>query len=255
MMDDLDASREERAFKMWINSLGLEQHVNDLATEMRDGILLLHIMDQIKPQTVDWTKVQLKPKNVHHKVANCNYAVTLGKDKAKFGLSLVGIGGKDITDGNMKLILALTWQLMRYHVIKFLSNLSNDNKGGGNMLSEADVVAWANRSVEPAGIAPISSLKDGSMSSGVFLLHLIRAIEPRAVDPAVITEGKTPEDKVLNAKYAISCARKVGCMVFLLHEDIVECKPKMLLTFVATLMASSVNKAAKRASAEEATPA
>ena len=32
------------------------------------------------------------------------------------------LGGS--ADGNMKLLLALTWQLMRYHVIRFLTNLS-----------------------------------------------------------------------------------------------------------------------------------
>ena len=174
MMDDAEASREERAFRMWINSLGLDQHVNDLATEMRDGLLLLHIMDQVKPGVVDWTKVNLKPKNVYNKIANCNYAITLGSDKKKFGFSLVGIQGKDISDGNLKLILALTWQLMRYHVIQFLSNLSGMSKGGGNLLSETDVVNWANGMVADAQVAPIQTLKDGSIGSGVFLLELIK---------------------------------------------------------------------------------
>ena len=40
----------------------------------------------------------------------------------------------------------------------------------------------------------------------------------------------------LNAKYAISVARKMGALVFLLWEDIVEVKQKLLLTFVGTLM-------------------
>ena len=88
----------------------------------------------------------------------------------------------------------------------------------------------------------IVSLKIGSIGSGEYLLQLIKAIEPRAVDPAQISAGSSKEDRVLNAKYAISCARKVGCMVFLLHEDIVECKPKMLLVFVATLMSFDANK-------------
>ena len=68
------------------------------------------------------------------------------------------------------------------------------------------------------------------------------AIEPRCVDAALITGGATPEDRVLNAKYAISCARRLGCMVFLLHEDIVEVKPKMLLVFVATLMSYTASQ-------------
>jgi plastin-1 len=39
----------------------------------------------------------------------------------------------------------------------------------------------------------------------------------------------------LNAKYVISCARKVGATVFLTPEDIVEVKSKMIVTFVASL--------------------
>ena len=48
--------------------------------------------------------------------------------------------------------------------------------------------------------------------------------------------GKSAEERKLNARLAVSCARKAGCMVFLLWEDIVECKPKMLLVLFATLM-------------------
>eukprot|EP00966_Prymnesium_polylepis_P049910 1155125-Prymnesium_polylepis.1 len=195
-------------------------------------------MDLVKPGVVEWSKVYLGPRNAFQKVANCNYAVTLGTDSFRF--SLVGIAGKDLQDAILKLILALTWQLMRHHVITLLSNLSGAE---GRMLSEADVVAWANSMVagKPA-VAPIASLKDGSIGSGEFLLHLIHAIQPRALDVSMIATGRMAEEKVLNAKYAISCARRLGCMVFLLHEDIVECKPKMLLVFVAQLMSLSVIK-------------
>ena len=37
--------------------------------------------------------------------------------------SMVGIGGKDIADGKRKLILAVVWQLMRLHTLKFLREL------------------------------------------------------------------------------------------------------------------------------------
>jgi len=239
--DDADASREERAFRMWINSLGLERHVTDMIGEMADGLLILQVMDAVHPGVVDWGRVVMKPKHVYSKVSNCNYAVSLGT--AAFKFSLVGIQGADIAARNYKLILALTWQLMRYHVIAFLSRLSSSSgASSGQLLSEADVVAWANARVAHAGVAPIASLKDASLGSGAYLLQLLRAIEPRCVDAALITGGATPEDRVLNAKYAISCARRLGCMVFLLHEDIVEVKPKMLLVFVATLMSYTASQ-------------
>jgi hypothetical protein len=40
----------------------------------------------------------------------------------------------------------------------------------------------------------------------------------------------------LNAQYAISVARQIGCCIFLLWEDIVEVNQKMILTFVGSLM-------------------
>ena len=124
-------------------------------------------------------------------------------------------------------------------VIRFLSNLTSGE--GGKQLEERDVIEWANAKVGETA-PPIGSLKDTSLGSGRFLLALLRAVEPRSVDSAQVKEGATAEERMLNAKYAISCARRVGCMVFLLWEDIVEVKPKMLLVFVGTLMARSQGK-------------
>merc|ERR1719409_783781 len=119
---DESDSREERAFRMWINSLGLDTQVNNLIEECYDGLLILETMDKINPGVVDWKKVDKKPKNVHVKTINCNYAVDLGKARMgpkAFKFSLVGIGGTDIVQGKTKLILAIVWQLMRFHVFKF----------------------------------------------------------------------------------------------------------------------------------------
>merc|ERR1719230_895759 len=153
-VEDESDSREERAFRIWINSLGLDTYVSDLPSQVRDGLLLLQLMEAIKPGVVDWSKVTTKPKNVHAKVINCNYAVSLGK--SAFGFSLVGISGKDIQDGIVKLVLALTWQLMRYHVIKFLSSLSH------KQLTEKDVVDWANARVGDA-MPSITKLSDAAL--------------------------------------------------------------------------------------------
>jgi len=238
--DDDDSGREERSFRMWINSLGLDTQVSDTVSEMRSGVLILQVMDAVKPGSVNWSKVNMAPKNVHHKVINCNYAVSLGLSKT-FGFSLVGIQGKDVADGNAKLILALTWQLMRYHVIRFLSL---GKAAHGKEITEADVVAWANGRVAAAsadgrGLScePISSFKDPSLASGRFMIDLLRAVQPRAVDVSLVAPGTTDDERMLNAKYALSIARKIGCMVFMLWEDVVEVKSKMMLVFFATVMA------------------
>jgi hypothetical protein len=50
---------------------------------------------------------------------------------------------------------------------------------------------------------------------------------------------------MLNAKYAISIARRIGCCIFLLWEDIVEVNPKMILTFVGSMISVGTGSAAK----------
>lgn len=59
-----------------------------------------------------------------------------------------------------------------------------------------------------------------------------------------LLRGETDEDKVLNAKYAISNARKVGACVFLVPEDITEVNSKMLLTFTASLWKAQLDRQA-----------
>lgn len=45
------------------------------------------------------------------------------------------------------------------------------------------------------------------------------------------------QEKLVNAKYAISMARKAGARIYALPEDIAEVKPKMVMTVFACLMA------------------
>lgn len=45
------------------------------------------------------------------------------------------------------------------------------------------------------------------------------------------------QEKLANAKYALTCARKIGARVYALPEDLVEVKPKMVMTVFACLMA------------------
>lgn len=238
--DDVGDSREERAFRMWLNSLGLPLHVNNLFDDVRDGLLLLHTMDHVRPGIISWNKVNMTPRMVFKRVENSNYAVVLGKGAFKF--SLVGVQGKDINDGNRKLTLALIWQLMRCHMLQFLATLREG--AGKNKVSDQDMVQWANEQVTMHG-SPyrMRDFNDKSLSSGLFLLDLLTAIEPRCVNPALITPGIEDSDQLLNAKYAIACARKLGCALFCLPEDLTEVRPKMILSFVATVMAFAQHRA------------
>jgi plastin-1 len=226
-----EETREEKAFRNWINSLGVDPYVNHLYEDLRDGLILLQVLDKIEPGIVVWSKVNTKkPLNKFKQVENCNYAVTLGKS-LKF--SLVGVAGSDIQAANKKLTLAIVWQMMRYFILNYLKNMSK----GGKEVTDDDIISWCNEKVRQAGKnTKMENFQDKSLSDSLFIMDLLFACQPDSVDWKLVTPGKTDEEKMLNAQYAISCARKMGCSVFCLWEDIVEVKPKMMLTFFGAVM-------------------
>jgi len=62
--DDIEGTREERAFRFWINSLNIDDlYVTDLYEECKDGILLLKVISKLSPEAVDWKVVEKNPNN------------------------------------------------------------------------------------------------------------------------------------------------------------------------------------------------
>jgi plastin-1 len=58
---------------MWCNSLGVEGvYLNNLYDGIKDGIVLLKILDKIEPGSVNWSKCEKNPNHIIKKVANCN---------------------------------------------------------------------------------------------------------------------------------------------------------------------------------------
>ena len=56
-IDDVGDSREERTFRMWINSLNIDGlYVNSLFTALEDGVAILKLMDLIQPGIVAWKR-------------------------------------------------------------------------------------------------------------------------------------------------------------------------------------------------------
>ncbi len=104
-------------------------------------------------------------------------------------------------------------------------------------VTDDQIISWANKKVEKNGKAyRMKSFKDISLKNSLFFLELISAIEYRAVDSGNVQENAATYDlRMMNAKYCISAARKIGACVFLTPEDIIEVNSKMILTFVASL--------------------
>ncbi|KAE8701346.1 Fimbrin-5 [Hibiscus syriacus] len=101
-------------------------------------------------------------------------------------------------------------------------------------------------------------VEDKILSNGKFFLELLSAVEPRVVNWGLVTKGETDEEKRMNATYIISVARKLGCSIFLLPEDVIQeeqniwnnvsdldkahVNQKLMLTLIASIMYWSLQK-------------
>lgn len=143
--DDIEASMEERTFRMWINSMQIEGcFVENLFEELGDGLIILKVCHRIDPTSVDLSKVNMNPKNVFQADGNCAMAEEAMR---KCGVKLIGMGAADLRDKNRKNILGMVWQLMRAHYLKLI---------GGK--TDAALCAWVNETVQPE--VPITGFGD-----------------------------------------------------------------------------------------------
>uniref|UniRef100_A0A8C5MKT3 Plastin 1 n=1 Tax=Leptobrachium leishanense TaxID=445787 RepID=A0A8C5MKT3_9ANUR len=233
-------TNEERTFRNWMNSLGVSPHVNYLYSGLTDALVIFQLYERIR-QRVDWGRVNKPPFTAFggpmKKIENCNYAVEIGRNQAKF--SLVGIGGHDLHEGNRTLTLALVWQLMRRYTLNVLSDL-----GEGEKIDDQIIIQWVNETLANANKKTfITSFKDKSINTSLPVLDLIDAIDPKAINPDMVKRDNLSDaDKLNNAKYALSIARKIGARIYALPDDLVEVKPKMVMTVFACLMGKGLNK-------------
>ncbi|GAA5933759.1 hypothetical protein JCM10213_008586 [Rhodosporidiobolus nylandii] len=232
---DAEGEREARVFTLWLNSMDVEPGVYDLFEDLKDGLILLQAFDKVLPGSVSWRRVAKTPLPLSRfkAVENTNYALDLARQS---NMHIVGIQGADIVDGQRTLTLGLVWQMMRRNILSTMASLSAAK--GGREITDSDIVKWANEQVKKGGkSSSMRSFKDPSIRNARFFLDLLDSLKPGYVDYELVYEGGNDEECKANAKLAISIARKLGSLIFIVPEDIVEVRPRLVLTFCAALMA------------------
>ena len=89
--DDVEGAKEERVYRMWINSLNIDGvFVKDLYDDVKDGVLLCKVIEKLKPGLVNWKQVQDPPKNDMSRNINSNTACQAAK---QMGIKLIAVNG------------------------------------------------------------------------------------------------------------------------------------------------------------------
>lgn len=132
-------SEEAEAFANFVNStlsdveglghlLPLDPNSKDIFTKLRDGLILLNLLNRAVPGSVDFKKVNVpKPGhaiNVFQMNENLNYFFSVAHSE---GCQFVNIGVSDVASGQEIAILSILWQLFR---IQLLENISIRNFPG-----------------------------------------------------------------------------------------------------------------------------
>lgn len=237
-----DELREERAYRMWINSCGIPNcFVNNLFLDSRDGLKILKLIDYIRPDTVNWKKAEKNPKGRFQKLTNCGLVIKYAKRPLK--LKLKFIEGTDIAEGNQKLIMALMGQLMRYDTMLKLEKAFKAIGIPKGTNEEKAILDWANDTVAKKqhqlnDTPKLKSFTDKRLSSSLFLFNLIWNIQPKLIKWKMVNANpQTLQDKTRNAGYVISVSRKLGAEVYLLPHDIVDVKKNQVMLFFGSIMA------------------
>lgn len=109
-----------------MNSMGVSPIVSNLYNNLNDGLVLLQLIDIIRPGTVDWKRVTTNfdpKKELFQKQSNCVLVIEYAQ---VIGVKIVNISGEDIREGATKQILGLCFQFMRAYTHKLLKQVSND---------------------------------------------------------------------------------------------------------------------------------
>uniref|UniRef100_A0AAR2IUK8 Plastin-3 n=1 Tax=Pygocentrus nattereri TaxID=42514 RepID=A0AAR2IUK8_PYGNA len=221
-------TREERTFRNWMNSLGVNPHVNHLYGDLQDALVILQLYERIKVP-VDWNNKVNKPP--YPKIGANMKKVLLSQTKSLF------------YNNNLN-YFTWTLQSLLSWLIRYTLNVLED-LGDGQKVNDDIIVNWVNKTLSGAGKSTkISSFKDKEISSSLPVLDLIDAIQPGSIHYDLVKTGSLSEqDKLENAKYAVSMARKIGARVYALPDDLVEVKPKMVMTVFACLMGRGMKRA------------
>eukprot|EP01103_Thecamoeba_quadrilineata_P003614 TRINITY_DN13370_c0_g1_i1.p1 TRINITY_DN13370_c0_g1~~TRINITY_DN13370_c0_g1_i1.p1 ORF type:complete len:447 (+),score=95.94 TRINITY_DN13370_c0_g1_i1:36-1376(+) len=106
---------QKRTFTRWANNFlqARKLKINDLESDLADGINLINLVEILTNKSIG-IKYKTAPKNKAAKLENICFALDFVQ---KNGVRLVGIGGSDIYDQNIKLILGMIWTfILKFHI-------------------------------------------------------------------------------------------------------------------------------------------
>ncbi|KAG8467620.1 hypothetical protein KFE25_006672 [Diacronema lutheri] len=129
---------QQLAFTAWMNGRLAERdgfRVEDLQRDMRDGVVLLELLEIVDRGHVFAGRVR-RPRHKLEEIANLNLGIERLRER---GVKLVNISAEDVHDGSIDLILALVWAI----ILRFELGTSAGATGGSARSGDSDDASGA----------------------------------------------------------------------------------------------------------------
>ena len=278
MMDYLKKrARDDESLIAWVNSFKIMdensdfQYVENLGGDISDGVIILNILDAVKPGCIDWKGKGIRlTSDIRHKfdkLANCNYLKQVCDTQFGDVFRLVGMGGNDIVDQNPKYIRSLLLQIQRFHSTKLMAKILFKKKA----VTDDELLTWMNNrlklykqmvaamakmhnndvfmagnNIKMKRVVTITSFDDKkALSDCLNFINIVSSINPRWIDYSSILEekecsGSNSNKQIFNAKYLITIMRRLGCdNIFITPKELVDCEHRAVLAMSTAIMTTA----------------
>jgi len=241
-----------KGFTAWINSYLQSRNmpVQDLSTDLNTGVRLCNFCEVLRDRVATLSKSKLQrwernPTIRVHFIENTNSALKFVKEELK--VKLVGIGGEDIVDGNIKLILGLLWSVFRK-----LRDMNLDiDENAGAKAEEQALLNWVRKMTEGYRDVEIKGFKD-SFHDGMALNALVHRFDPNLVNYDNL--DKNNKEPNLNSAFALA-EKHLGIPQLLEAQDLVKMNPdeRSVVFYISLFFHAFVADAERRAIIEART--
>ena len=204
-----------KVFSRWLQShlLPLKIAVQDCTKDLLDGVALVELA-QILTRRQAPRKWERQPKRDIQKVENCDLAIQMFQnDHVKF----INISGKDLTDGNVKLILGFVWTLIMHYSISSVSRRrlsSATTMSARQQTASEELKDWAYSRLG----SKYPQIKGFEKNFDYALCALLDSYLPNEIN----FNQLKPRDHENNMNLAVHVMQERGINVFIFPEDLIE---------------------------------
>ncbi|KAJ3014481.1 hypothetical protein HKX48_005117 [Thoreauomyces humboldtii] len=239
-------------------------------SNLQDGVLLAHVINAVKGNTVNISKLNLhvdtsllsatasndknspeQTKAVLEATNNLNICMEAAKGVAH----IVNLGAQDFLAKKPDLVLGVMWQLIRAHLLSDINvpshpeliRLLEPGESLTHLISltnEGVLLRWFNYHLSRAGTDRRVQNFGKDVADGEAYILLLKQVLPwskRSVSDDLAEIATIPvEDREARARGILSAAEKLGVRKFVTVSDIVGGQARLNLAFVATVFSKYI---------------